>query len=122
MVNMASRVSLAIINGKSMVDPFGDYMLVSLQGASVIDYILIEDSSLPKVLEFKVFVAFQSMLILIVGAVPEYHIDQEEIPTSTEALAKHVRFANNFTSIATEVLFQHMEEAGRIFTYTTLHV
>lgn len=47
--------------------------------------------------------AFQSMLILIVGAVPEYHIDQEEIPTSTEALAKHVRFANNFTSIATEV-------------------
>lgn len=46
--------------------------------------------------------AFQSMLILIVGAVPEYHIDQEDIPTSTEALAKHVRFANNFTSIATE--------------------
>ncbi|XP_061491124.1 solute carrier family 22 member 15-like isoform X5 [Rhineura floridana] len=50
----------------------------------------------------QVFVAFQSMLIVLVGAVPEYHLDLEEIPASREVLAKHVRFASNFTSIATE--------------------
>ncbi|XP_060097099.1 solute carrier family 22 member 15-like isoform X1 [Heteronotia binoei] len=68
----------------------------------------------------QVFVAFQSMLILIVGAVPEYHIDQEEIPTSTEALAKHVRFANNFTSIATEwYLIKH--EAYKVSLASSLY-
>ncbi|KAJ6661595.1 hypothetical protein lerEdw1_013834 [Lerista edwardsae] len=50
----------------------------------------------------QVYVAFQSMLVVLVGAVPEYHLDQEEIPTSREAFAQHVKFTSNFTSIATE--------------------
>ncbi|XP_054838654.1 solute carrier family 22 member 15-like isoform X3 [Eublepharis macularius] len=68
----------------------------------------------------QVFVAFQSMLILIVGAVPEYHIDQEEIPTSKEALAKHIKFANNFTSIVTEwYLIKH--EAYKVSLASSLY-
>lgn len=51
---------------------------------------------------FKVYVACQSMLIVLVGAVPEYHIDQEGIPVSRAELAKHIHFADNFTSIVTE--------------------
>ncbi|XP_017681562.1 PREDICTED: solute carrier family 22 member 15-like isoform X2 [Lepidothrix coronata] len=42
------------------------------------------------------------MLIVLVGAVPRYHIDQEGIPASRAELAKHIRFASNFTSIVTE--------------------
>ncbi|XP_072725925.1 solute carrier family 22 member 15-like isoform X4 [Ciconia boyciana] len=42
------------------------------------------------------------MLIVLVGAVPEYHIDQEGIPASRAELAKHIHFADNFTSIVTE--------------------
>nr|XP_009668675.1 PREDICTED: solute carrier family 22 member 15-like isoform X1 [Struthio camelus australis]XP_009668676.1 PREDICTED: solute carrier family 22 member 15-like isoform X1 [Struthio camelus australis]XP_009668677.1 PREDICTED: solute carrier family 22 member 15-like isoform X1 [Struthio camelus australis] len=51
---------------------------------------------------FKVYVACQSMLIVLVGAAPEYRIDQEEIPFSRAELAKHIHFADNFTSIVTE--------------------
>lgn len=51
---------------------------------------------------FKVYVACQSMLIVLVGAVPEYHIDQEGIPVSRAELPKHIHFADNFTSIVTE--------------------
>ncbi|KAM6130140.1 LOW QUALITY PROTEIN: solute carrier family 22 member 15-like [Phoenicopterus ruber ruber] len=50
----------------------------------------------------QVYVACQSMLIVLVGAVPEYHIDQEGIPASRAELAKHIHFADNFTSIVTE--------------------
>ncbi|XP_064369748.1 solute carrier family 22 member 15-like isoform X2 [Dromaius novaehollandiae] len=50
----------------------------------------------------QVYVACQSMLIVLVGAAPEYHIDQEEVPVSRAELAKHVHFASNFTSIVTE--------------------
>ncbi|XP_051838554.1 solute carrier family 22 member 15-like [Antechinus flavipes] len=50
----------------------------------------------------QVYVACQSMLIVLVGAVPEYHIDQEELPRNPEELANHVHFADNFTSIVTE--------------------
>nr|XP_033797332.1 solute carrier family 22 member 15-like isoform X1 [Geotrypetes seraphini] len=50
----------------------------------------------------QVYVACQSMLIVLVGAVPDYHIDQKEVPTSQVELPKHVRFADNFTSIVTE--------------------
>ncbi|XP_056652028.1 solute carrier family 22 member 15-like isoform X2 [Monodelphis domestica] len=53
-------------------------------------------------LGLQVYVACQSVLIVLVGAVPEYHIDQEEIPRNPEELASHVHFADNFTSIVTE--------------------
>ncbi|XP_077310369.1 solute carrier family 22 member 15-like isoform X4 [Lithobates pipiens] len=49
----------------------------------------------------QVYVAFQSMLIVIVGAVPEYQIEKEE-GLSDEDFIKHVRYANNFTSIVSE--------------------
>lgn len=51
---------------------------------------------------FKVYVACQSMLIVLVGAVPEYHRDQEGVLVSRAELAKHIHFARNFTSIVTE--------------------
>ncbi|NXY08268.1 S22FL protein, partial [Pteruthius melanotis] len=47
----------------------------------------------------QVYVACQSMLIVLVGAVPEYHRDQEGLLVSRAELAKHVHFARNFTSI-----------------------
>ncbi|XP_025050711.1 solute carrier family 22 member 15-like isoform X4 [Alligator sinensis] len=50
----------------------------------------------------QVYVACQSMLIVLVGAVPQYHINQEEIPASRDELAKHTQFTDNFTSIVTE--------------------
>uniref|UniRef100_A0A7M4EFY8 Receptor accessory protein 3 n=1 Tax=Crocodylus porosus TaxID=8502 RepID=A0A7M4EFY8_CROPO len=50
----------------------------------------------------EVYVACQSMLIVLVGAVPQYHINQEEIPASRDELAKHIQFTDNFTSIVTE--------------------
>lgn len=51
---------------------------------------------------FQVYVACQLMLIVLVGAVPGYHIDQEGIPASRAELAKHIHFAGDFTSIVTE--------------------
>nr|XP_042710715.1 solute carrier family 22 member 15-like isoform X4 [Chrysemys picta bellii] len=68
----------------------------------------------------QVYVACQSMLIVLVGAVPEYHIDQGEIPDSTEELARHVQFADNFTSIATEwYLIRH--EAYKVNLASSLY-
>ncbi|XP_063817705.1 solute carrier family 22 member 15-like isoform X2 [Pseudophryne corroboree] len=49
----------------------------------------------------KVYVACQSMLIVIVGAVPEYHIEKEEGHDDKDFI-KHVRFSDNFTSIVSE--------------------
>ncbi|XP_013923606.1 PREDICTED: solute carrier family 22 member 15-like [Thamnophis sirtalis] len=75
---------------------------------------------LPLFFPFKVFVAFQSMLIVLVGAIPEYHLDQEGILSNTEALAKHVRFTSNFTSIATEwYLIKH--EAYKVSLASSLY-
>ncbi|XP_044276348.1 solute carrier family 22 member 15-like isoform X2 [Varanus komodoensis] len=68
----------------------------------------------------QVFVAFQSMLIVLVGAVPEYNLDEEWTPANTEALAKHVRFVSNFTSIATEwYLIKH--EAYKVSLASSLY-
>ncbi|KAM5142191.1 solute carrier family 22 member 15 [Mantella aurantiaca] len=49
----------------------------------------------------QVYVACQSMLIVIVGAVPEYHIDTGE-GLGDEDFIKHVRYVDNFTSIVSE--------------------
>ncbi|XP_038599229.1 solute carrier family 22 member 15-like [Tachyglossus aculeatus] len=67
----------------------------------------------------QVYVACQSVLIVLVGAVPEYHINQEESSTSQEELAKHVQFADNFTSIVTEwCLIKH--EAYKVSLVSSL--
>ncbi|NXF97338.1 S22FL protein, partial [Eubucco bourcierii] len=50
----------------------------------------------------KVYVACQSMLIVLVGAVPKYHTDAEGIAVSRAELGKHIHFVDNFTSIVTE--------------------
>ncbi|NXN25436.1 S22FL protein, partial [Nycticryphes semicollaris] len=50
----------------------------------------------------QVYVACQSMLIVLVGAVPEYRIDQEVNPASRAELGRHIHFVDNFTSIVTE--------------------
>lgn len=68
----------------------------------------------------QVFVACQSMLLVLVGAVPEYHLDQEEIPMSREDFAKHVKFSSNFTSIATE-WFLIMHEAYKVSLASSLY-
>ncbi|XP_066476717.1 solute carrier family 22 member 15-like [Tiliqua scincoides] len=68
----------------------------------------------------QVFVAFQSMLVVLVGAVPEYYLDQEEIPTSREDFAKHVKFSSNFTSIATE-WYLIMHEAYKVSLASSLY-
>ncbi|XP_044153479.1 solute carrier family 22 member 15-like isoform X2 [Bufo gargarizans] len=55
----------------------------------------------------QVYVACQSMLIVIVGAIPEYHIDAEDAPADRDGI-KHVHFTDNFTSIVSEWhLIQH---------------
>ncbi|XP_069836492.1 solute carrier family 22 member 15-like isoform X1 [Dendropsophus ebraccatus] len=55
----------------------------------------------------QVYVACQSMLIVIVGAIPEYHIDIEDASADRDII-KHVRFTDNFTSIVSEWhLIQH---------------
>ncbi|XP_066456791.1 solute carrier family 22 member 15-like isoform X2 [Eleutherodactylus coqui] len=55
----------------------------------------------------QVYVACQSMLIVIVGAIPEYHIDIEDA-TADRDVVKRVHFADNFTSIVSEwYLIQH---------------
>ncbi|XP_071987461.1 solute carrier family 22 member 15-like isoform X2 [Engystomops pustulosus] len=54
----------------------------------------------------QVYVACQSMLIVIVGAIPEYHVDIAD--AADKDIIQHVRFADNFTSIVSEWhLIQH---------------
>uniref|UniRef100_UPI00398EFC79 solute carrier family 22 member 15-like isoform X4 n=1 Tax=Pristiophorus japonicus TaxID=55135 RepID=UPI00398EFC79 len=50
----------------------------------------------------QIYVACQSMLIVLVGAQPEYKINTVEVPSTHEELVKHVIFEEDFTSIATE--------------------
>ncbi|KAJ8247995.1 hypothetical protein GJAV_G00236980 [Gymnothorax javanicus] len=51
----------------------------------------------------QVYMAFQSMLIVLVGAVPDYHIETDVNPEKPEAeLSKHVTFTEELSSIVTE--------------------
>ncbi|XP_064172702.1 solute carrier family 22 member 15 [Anguilla rostrata] len=51
----------------------------------------------------QIYMAFQSMLIVLVGAVPDYHIEKGLNPDSTEEeLFKHVTFTEDLSSIVTE--------------------
>ncbi|XP_041124978.1 solute carrier family 22 member 15 isoform X2 [Polyodon spathula] len=68
----------------------------------------------------KIYMACQSMLIVLVGAEPEYRVDKEETPSSPEDLIKHVIFKEDLDSIVTEwFLIKHqaykVSLAGSLF-------
>ncbi|KAG7463107.1 hypothetical protein MATL_G00191860 [Megalops atlanticus] len=69
----------------------------------------------------QVYMAFQSMLIVLVGAAPEYHIESSVSPiASEEDLIKHVTFTEDISSIVTEwFLIRHQSYkvslAGSLF-------
>ncbi|XP_048464819.1 solute carrier family 22 member 15 isoform X3 [Rhincodon typus] len=50
----------------------------------------------------EIYVACQSMLIVLVGAQPEYSVNTQEVISTHEELIKHVIFEEDITSIATE--------------------
>ncbi|XP_038678265.1 solute carrier family 22 member 15 isoform X2 [Scyliorhinus canicula] len=50
----------------------------------------------------QIYVACQSVLIVLVGAQPEYRINTLEVPSTHEELVKHVVFEEDITSIVTE--------------------
>ncbi|KAM9325226.1 solute carrier family 22 member 15-like [Gastrophryne carolinensis] len=49
----------------------------------------------------QMYAASQCMLVVIVGAIPQYHIDHAE-ELSDDDFLKHVRYIDNFTSIVSE--------------------
>lgn len=52
--------------------------------------------------------ASQSMLMVLVGFTPEYHVEQQEaVPSDQLALSQHVVFAEDVDSIVTEVRKSH---------------
>lgn len=53
---------------------------------------------------FQVYMAFQSMLIVLIGSTPEYHIEQRHAaPSSQQEPVQNVVFTENVDSIVTEV-------------------
>lgn len=53
---------------------------------------------------FQVYMACQSMLIVLVGYTPEYRIEQQEgTKLSQQELLQHVTFTEDIDSIVTEV-------------------
>ena len=53
---------------------------------------------------FQVYMAFQSMLIVLVGSTPEYHIEQKDHATAgRQELHQQVTFSEDIDSIVTEV-------------------
>lgn len=56
---------------------------------------------------FQVYMAFQSMLIVLIGSTPEYHVEQQQqqqgVPSSSQELVQKVVFTEDVDSIVTEV-------------------
>uniref|UniRef100_A0A4W6BR64 Solute carrier family 22 member 15 n=1 Tax=Lates calcarifer TaxID=8187 RepID=A0A4W6BR64_LATCA len=50
----------------------------------------------------QVYMACQSMLIVLVGATPTYRIEQDSVPPSQQELFQHVTFTEDIDSIVTE--------------------
>uniref|UniRef100_H2U423 Solute carrier family 22 member 15 n=1 Tax=Takifugu rubripes TaxID=31033 RepID=H2U423_TAKRU len=50
----------------------------------------------------QVYMAFQSMLIVLIGSTPEYHVEQQQVPSSSQELVQRVVFTEDFDSIVTE--------------------
>lgn len=52
---------------------------------------------------FQIYMAFQSMLIVLIGSTPEYHLEQERVPSSSQEVVQRVVFTEDIDSIVTEV-------------------
>lgn len=52
---------------------------------------------------FQVYMAFQSMLIVLIGSTPEYHLEQQRVPSSSQEVVQRVVFTEDIDSIVTEV-------------------
>lgn len=50
--------------------------------------------------------AFQSMLIVLVGATPDYQVEQQQVPSGSQELVQKVVFTEDLDSIVTEVSSQ----------------
>lgn len=47
--------------------------------------------------------AFQSMLIVLIGSTPEYRVEQQQVPSGSQEPVQRVVFTEDFDSIVTEV-------------------
>lgn len=50
--------------------------------------------------------AFQSMLIVLIGSTPDYHVEQQQVLSSSQELVQKVVFTEDVDSIVTEVSCQ----------------
>lgn len=66
--------------------------------------------------------ACQSMLMVLVGFTPQYHVEQQEaVPSDQLALSQHVVFAEDVDSIVTEVRKNHTSTNTKtLFLWSTL--
>lgn len=56
---------------------------------------------------FQVYMASQSMLIVLVGFTPHYHVEQQQqVPSGAQGLVQKVVFTEDVDSIVTEVSCQ----------------
>lgn len=55
---------------------------------------------------FQVYMAFQSMLIVLIGSTPDYHVEQQQVLSSSQELVQKVVFTEDVDSIVTEVSCQ----------------
>lgn len=56
---------------------------------------------------FQVYMAFQSMLIVLIGSTPDHHVEQQQqVPSSSQELVQKVVLTEDVDSIVTEVSCQ----------------